>query len=155
MLNRRKFSSVGLRGDANMTVGLKVDFLWYPIGTSDFVHAFFSTICFNAEDQKWANKFPVVMKNLYSGELSYHDADRAIEEILIIRKELKEISPQKVVWDIEDLSKQPPWGDDISSDITDLSNYFITCDGEDIFDVILCALKESMVEKQNVFLKSL
>lgn len=24
-----------------MAVGLKVDFLWYPIGTGDFVHSFF------------------------------------------------------------------------------------------------------------------
>ena len=27
-----------------MTVGLKVDFLWCPIGDGDFVHSFFSTI---------------------------------------------------------------------------------------------------------------
>ncbi|SCY48411.1 Immunity protein 70 [Pseudobutyrivibrio sp. AR14] len=29
-----------------------------------------------------------------------------------------------VIWDIDDLNKPVPWGDNISSDITDLSNYF-------------------------------
>jgi 2,3-bisphosphoglycerate-dependent phosphoglycerate mutase len=39
------------------------------------------------------------------------------------------------VWDVEDRSKRPPWGDDISPDITSLANYFVTDDGRDLFEV--------------------
>lgn len=138
-----------------MAVGLKVDFLWYPIGTGDFVHSFFSTICYNLEDGKWGGRFPYLMNSLYQGELSYKDVDRAKEELTIICKELKGFFPDKVVWDIEDLSKQPPWGRDISPDIKNLSDYFITCDGENIFDEIVKALHESKKEKQNIILESL
>ena len=51
------------------------------------------------------------------------------------------------MWYIEDISKQPPWGKNISSDITDLSNYIITSDGRDLISVILMALNDSICEK--------
>ena len=41
-----------------MDVGLKVDFLWYPIGDGDFVHSFFSTISCNFEKGNWGSPFP-------------------------------------------------------------------------------------------------
>lgn len=138
-----------------MAVGLKVDFLWYPIGTGDFVHSFFSTICYHLEQQTWGSRFPYVMNNLYQGTLDYQDVDNALHEILVIQEELKSFSPKEIIWDIEDLSKQPPWGNEISPDITDLSNYFVTCDGEDLFDEILKALKESKTEQQDIMLESL
>lgn len=138
-----------------MAVGLKVDFLWYPIGTGDFVHSFFSTICYNLEGEKWGSRFPYLMNNLYQGELSYKDVDSAKDELTIIFKEFKAFSPDKVVWDIEDLSKLPPWGEDISPEIKNLSDYFITCDGENIFDEIIKAFQESKVEKQNIILEKL
>jgi len=47
-----------------MAVGIIVDFLWFPIGTADFVHSFFSTICFNLEQKKWGSRFPYVMNQL-------------------------------------------------------------------------------------------
>ena len=138
-----------------MSVGLRVDFLWYPIGTSDFVHSFFSTICYNLENGDWGSKFPYIMKKLYQGEVSFQNISEANNELLIIRDELKKFSPSAMVWDIEDLTLQPPWGKKISKDITDLSNYFITCDGEDLFDELFKAFHEARIEKQSVVLESL
>ncbi|MFR1308797.1 MAG: Imm70 family immunity protein [Gallintestinimicrobium sp.] len=34
-----------------------------------------------------------------------------------VRKELKNFSPSDVIWDAEDLSLTPPWGNNISSDM--------------------------------------
>lgn len=65
------------------------------------------------------------------------DVDKAKKELNIIKKELKAFTPDQIIQDIEDLSKQPPWGSDISEDITDLSNYFVTSDGEDFISVFL------------------
>ncbi|EAH2267933.1 hypothetical protein D4934_14810, partial [Listeria monocytogenes] len=39
-----------------MAVGIKVDFLWFSIGTSDFFHSFFSTVCVNLENMNWGSK---------------------------------------------------------------------------------------------------
>ncbi|WJE54334.1 immunity 70 family protein [Bacillus cereus] len=138
-----------------MATGFKVDFYWYQLGTSDFVHSFFSTISFHLEKAGWGTKYPHLMKELYSGKLPFESIPKAIEEATEIHEKLKLLSPSEVVWDIEDLSKQPPWGDNISSDITDLSNYFVTSDGKDMFEVLFYALNEAMEENTDLEIKTL
>ncbi len=137
-------------------VGLVVgDISVYPLGSSDFVNSFFCTICYNLESQSWGREYPCTMKKMYKGKVGYLKLDRTLKEILEIRRELKAFSPDKVVWDIEDLSMQPPWGDNISEDITDLSNYFVTCEGEDMFDVIIRALECAKKERSKVIIENL
>ena len=138
-----------------MAVGFTVDFYYYSIGSADFLHSFFSTIAVNLEDKKWGSRFPVLMNELYQGKLSVENTDAAIKELNIIREELKQISPDKVVWDIDDLSKQPPWGKNISKDITDLSNYFVTSDGRDFISVLFTALNDSKEMKAPLEIVSL
>lgn len=123
-----------------MAVGFSVGFYWFQIGTGDFLHSFFSTVAFNLENKKWGSRFPIIMNKLYQGKLEVEVVDKAIEELKVIQEELKAYGPGKVIWDIEDLSKQPPWGNEISKDITDLSNYFVTSDGEDFLSVFFRAL---------------
>lgn len=53
-----------------------------------------------------------------------------------VEQRLKKHSPSSVVWDTDDLSKQPPWGNNISKEITSLANYFITSDGRNLIDVL-------------------
>ena len=126
-----------------MAVGFKVMFFWYQIGTGDFLHSFFSTVAYNLENGRWGSRFPVIMNELYQGKLARENTDKALEELRIIRKELQKFSPEKVVWDIEDLSKQPPWGKNISKDITNLSNYFVTSSGDDFLTVFSRALEQA------------
>lgn len=133
-----------------MAIGFKVDFLWYQVGTIDFLHSFFSTISYNLEENKWGSKYPVLMNELYQGRLSWKNANKVIKELQIVKDELKKFTPEYVVWDIEDISKQPPWGNNIIPDITDLSNYFITSDGRSLINVILMALNDSISEKTDV-----
>lgn len=137
-----------------MAVGFKVKFYWYQIGFGDFLHSFFSTVAYNLEDKKWGSRFPVIMNKLYQGKINREDIEKAIEELSIIKKELQSFSPDKVIWDIEDISKQPPWGDNISKDITNLSNYFITSDGEDFISVFFHALEKSKEVNSDIEIKS-
>jgi len=126
-----------------MAVGFKVMFFWYQIGTGDFLHSFFSTVAYNLENGQWGSRFPVIMNELYQGKLARENIDKATKELRIIKQELQKLSPEKVVWDIDDLSKQPPWGKNISKDITDLSNYFVTSGGEDFLTVFAHALEKA------------
>lgn len=123
-----------------MGVGLCVRENVWPIGTGDFFHAFFSTVCARLEPGGWGTRFPTVMRELYSGELAPDDAARALAELDQIRAELRRLPPSDIVWDVADRTKRPPWGEDISDEITDLSNYFVTEDGRDLFDVLGAAL---------------
>ena len=138
-----------------MSVGFTVNFYWFQVGTGDFLHSFFSTIAYNLEKQKWGSKYPVIMNELYSGELDVKNIKKAMKELDSIEKKLKRFPPSDIVWDIEDLSKQPPWGINISSDITDLSNYFVTSDGENLIDVLRRAMAKGLETKNNVKISTL
>ena len=138
-----------------MAVGFKVRFFWYQVGSGDFLHSFFSTIAYNLEDGKWGTKYPCLMRELYSGELKEQHIKNAKDELETITNELKKISVDKVIWDIDDLSKPMPWGDNISPDITDLSNYFVTSDGEDLITVLNHAMDKAMELKSDITIKSI
>ena len=132
-------------------VGFKVKYYWYQIGSGDFLFSFFSTVAYHLEDQKWGSKFPVIMDGLYQGELWSTQIPAAKHELEQIKKGLEKLPPDQIIWDIEDLSAQPPWGTDISSDITNLSNYFVTSDGEDFITIFSHALEKA--EELNYGLK--
>jgi hypothetical protein len=53
-----------------VAVGLGVRSNLWPVGTADFLHAFFSTIGARLEPDGWGTRFPVLMRELYSGELA-------------------------------------------------------------------------------------
>ena len=50
-------------------VGFQVDLYWFQIGAGDFLYSFFSTVAYRLEGAKWGDRFPVIMKKLYQGEI--------------------------------------------------------------------------------------
>ena len=96
-----------------MAVGFKVGYYWFQVGTSDFLHSFFSTICIWLEHGKWGSVYPKLMEELYQGCLKNQDLNEGLEELRKVKKELKNFSPSYVIWDAEDLSLTPPWGNNI------------------------------------------
>lgn len=138
-----------------MAVGFKIDFLFYQVGHGDFLHSFFSTISYHLEPEGWGTKYPNLLKKLYNGRLPWSDVPLALSELEEIQARLERFEPKDVVWDIDDLGKRPPWGDNISADITNLSNYFITSDGRDLFEVLRKALRDSISEKTDIEIASL
>ena len=128
-----------------MAVGIQVGSITDEIGTGDFLHAFFSTVSGRLED-RWAQRFPALMQ-LYDGRLSFERTSEALAELSDIRSELADFSPDQVIWDIEDRAKMPPWGHDISTDITSLSNYFVTSTGRDLIELLREALEASRDER--------
>lgn len=129
-----------------MTVGIKVGSITDEIGTSDFFHAFFSTVSGTLEKQ-WGERFPSLMQ-LYTGSLPFNLAPAALAELGDIRSKLAGFSPDCVIWDVEDRAKMPPWGSNISTDITSLGNYFVTSTGRDLIALLQEALEASRDEQQ-------
>ncbi len=125
-----------------MAIGLKLGSITDEIGGQDFFHAFFSTVSHRLEKNGWGSRFPCLLKKLYQGKLERSDSEQALKELDIITTELRNFSPDKVVWDIEDFNASPPWGNNISSDITDLSNYFVTSTGRDLIGILKECLEE-------------
>ena len=135
-------------------VGFKVGCIWYEIGAASFLHSFFSTVAYNLECGNWGTRFPVIMNELYQGKLANANVPNAKVELNTIENEFKKLPPEKVIWDIDDLTKQPPWGNKISNQITDLSNYFITSDGRDFLTIFQNALDAAIEIKKDVIISS-
>lgn len=76
-----------------------------------------------------------------------------MQEIQNVRGRLRYHGPSEVIWDIEDLALKPPWGDNISSAITSLADYYVTSDGKDLIEVLLSALQKAYTEKRNLEIK--
>ena len=74
--------------------------------------------------------------------VSQRDSVKALSELEVIKSELATLSAYKIIWDIKDYKKMPPWESNISADITDLSNYFVTSTGRDL----ISSLKEILEE---------
>ena len=100
---------------------------------------------------KWGNRYPYLMNELYQGALSAEHLAAGADELAQIRQQLAQFAPDQVIWDIDDRSLTPPWGDNISDDITDLSNYFVTIEGEDFLSVFAAALDKA--QQRNASLK--
>lgn len=97
----------------------------------------------------------VIMNDLYGGKLSEDKLENALKEINDIRLELSNFKPNKVVWDVDDLKKTPPWENDVSEDITNLAEYFVTVRGQNLFDVLINAISEAMAEEVEIEVKAL
>ena len=136
-------------------VGFKVKYNYWEVGSASFLHAFFSTVAYHLEKGQWGKKYPVIMSDLYQGKLSCDNVPAAKKELEQIKNQLTKYSPDKVIWDIEDLSKQPPWGDKISDSITDLSNYFVTSDGRDFIEILNRAMDIAIEIHSDLEIKSI
>jgi len=131
-----------------MSVGIQVGNRHREIGAGSFLHCFFSTVSSVLEPRGWGSRFPALMNRLYQGELPVGEIRNARSELETIRRELAAHPPSAVVWDIEDRSRRPPWGDDIAPEITSLADYFVTSAGQDLFEVLFAALDEAARSNQ-------
>ena len=113
-----------------MAVGFFIDPVFYKIGTGDFLNSFFSTIYIKLENSNWGDKYPLIMNDLHNGKLTLNIIEKAKKELNEIKAELSKLPPNEIVWDYEDTSILPPWGNSISPDIKNMSEYFVTSDGK-------------------------
>lgn len=136
-----------------MGIHLRTSQYSFEIGTSDFLASFFDTIECRLTKGIFGKKYPIVLNDFYNGSLKYEDLEKAELELKDIQKRLKRFKPSKVVWDKNDLNKLPPWGNKISPNITDLSNYYVTSDGRDLFDVIFNVIEKAKSEKSKIIIE--
>lgn len=125
-----------------MGVSLRLSNVFWEIGSAGFLNCFFSTITYHLEPGGSGTRVPHIYL-LYGSGIEPGQADEAGRELETARRELSRLRPEQVIWDCDDLKARPPWEPNISPDVTDLSNYFVTSDGRDLFEVLLEALGES------------
>jgi hypothetical protein len=125
-----------------VTLSLRLENTFWEVGSPDFLNSFFSTVSYHLEPDGLGTRFPTLGRLYNDGNLPPQFARQLKHELDEARRELGRLSPDKIIWDSDDLSAKPPWGANISPDITDLSNYFVTSDGRDLFDVFFEVISE-------------
>jgi hypothetical protein len=136
-----------------MGVSLFINGSSLEIGSASFLKSFFSTIYFHLVTPETKNKYPKLFTDLYNGHVKWEDAQEIQDNLEDIREAFKNFDTDKVVWDIDDLSKSPPWGSDISARVTSMANYFVTSRGKDLFEELFDALARSKEMKEDIYLK--
>ncbi|WP_369690833.1 Imm70 family immunity protein [Metabacillus fastidiosus] len=94
-----------------------------------------------------------MMNELYNRKLSWIDVSTAKADLIEIEQKLLKYSQQYVVWDIDDLSKAPPWGDKINPQIKSLANYFTAANGRTFFEVMCVAMDVAKEDKCDIKLR--
>ncbi|SKA41197.1 Immunity protein 70 [Chitinophaga eiseniae] len=138
-----------------MAVGLFTAPIFHVIGTGDFLHSFFSTIAYRLEGSEWGSRFPVLMNELFIDGIAPAQGDAVLRELAVIKKELSALPPDQVIWDIDDLSKQPPWGTGIASTINNLADYFVTSDGKKLIAVFETAIDTCIRIQKPLIIRSI
>lgn len=133
-----------------MTIGVKVGPVVDAVGAPGFFNAFFSTVVALLENGQRGSRFPRVTQGFYQGKVAAEDVARTRADLQQIRQELASHAPGEVVWSLEDPQARPPWGDDISADITSMANYFVSSTGRDLFDLLEEAFEAAQERNRSV-----
>lgn len=123
-----------------MTIAFRHNAVITEIGIDVVLHSLLSTVAVRLEGGEWGARFPLIMIKLYRGRLDGLDADAALLELRQIRAGLARLEPDMVIWDFNDLARQPPWGDAVAPRIISIANYHTTNTGQclldDMFDCV-------------------
>ncbi|MFQ3580383.1 MAG: Imm70 family immunity protein [Chloracidobacterium sp.] len=130
-------------------------FLWvdtkrYEIGSPAFFHCFFSTIAYRLEQDAWGSVYPCIMLEFYKGRLDYPNAAQALSELDAIQLGLEVLPPTDIVWDYDDLSRQPPWADGVLETLSCAAECFFTPSEEHLFTVLRQAFTRSAEVRHDV-----
>lgn len=118
------------------------------VGRSDIWLAVCSTIRKYTEHRK--NELEAALTFLETGNCPASKCLEAARQFNLIRDELAKHTPDEAVYDIDDLSKEAPWKENISPIITSCANYFTTADGNDLLAEIVKILSYSGYTGKNV-----
>ena len=115
----------------------------YPVGSGPFLGSFFDTIAVRLEGGSRGSRYPTLASLYENGELASEIAGDARTHLAQAAAALAQFAPSDVVWDIDDPSLQPPWGDTIAPTIRTLADYHVTSDGRPLIAVLDTALDAS------------
>lgn len=123
-----------------MTIAFRHGTVITEIGIDVVLHSLLSTVAVRLEGDEWGVRFPLIMIKLYQGRLDAPDADTALLELRQIRAGLATLAPAELIWDFNDLSRQPPWGDAVAPRTTSMADYHTTNASRNLLDEMLACV---------------
>lgn len=134
-----------------MTIMSEDGKVFVDVGNIEYWNCFYSTIITNLKN--YINDNSLVMSFIKNGSCEHSDCLSIARELNLIKDKLSMLPPDQIVYDYNDLSKEPPWGSSISSIVTSCGNFFTTSDGRDLISEINIVLCYSSVKKVRVIMQ--
>jgi hypothetical protein len=121
-------------------LALRVNGITTEIAPGGLLTSFCSSVAVHLEQSRWGSVFPVLQKELYQGKVPAGHAPALIEELEGVRSGLSKVPPERLVWDIDNRSAQPPWDSTYGPHITSLANFYVNTGKRNLIDVLIeCA----------------
>ncbi len=136
-----------------LRVFLWVDIKRYEIGSPAFFHCFFSTIAYRLENDAWGSVYPRLMLDFYTGRLRVADVPEALRELDAVQAAFERMPPTDIIWDYDDLERQPPWAEGVLDTVTCAAECFFTSREEHLFTVLRQAFAHSMKVRHDVCIR--
>ena len=108
------------------------------IGTSTIMFSLYSTVKILL--RRKTSKIKTAKDFLKTGNCDHKNAIICARELNLVRDFLSRYSPEKAIWDCNDLSALPPWYNNLSPVITSCANLFTTADGKDLLYELVSVL---------------
>lgn len=124
----------------------------YSIKAPCYLIPFFSNICVHLEKGKRGTRFPVIMRELFSGILHYEHVTQAMEELNQIERELKLIPVSRYVYNFLEPNRPKPVGMKLPSYATSLYAYITNGDDKEIVPELRRALTDALYFKDNIWI---
>ncbi len=121
------------------------------VGTSDTIHAVYSTIIVLLEDK--IDGITQALNFIRTGNCVPKKGYETARQINLIRDALSAYSPDKAVYDYMNLKKQAPWAENLSPVITSCANLFTTADGKDLLFEMISILCYAEICNVSVFME--
>lgn len=122
---------------------------YVDIGSYTVWKALYSTVKVNLKDIE--NSILLAEQFLKTGKCKWTDAQETARQINLIRDGLSRFSPDKAVYDFENLNLKAPWDGKISPVITSCGNMYTTADGRDLLVELVSLLVYSSIKEVDVF----
>lgn len=116
----------------------------FNLGNEELVDAFFNSIAYHLENNKWGSVYPKIMNEFYKGKLEQKNINSAIVEIKDIKKKLSKINASKMITNIEIDIAEKLFYEKMNISLDDI---FINSKNEKMTDIMLKVL-ESIKNEQ-------
>lgn len=114
-------------------------------GGGELLYSILSTVTIRA-----SHVLPQVgqaVRFLQSGRCAADAAQETARQLNLVRDALSQVPPDEAVFDMQDISRQPPWSGNLSPVITSCANLYTTSEGQDLlFELVSILVYASVVD---------
>lgn len=120
------------------------------IAPDNILRALFATISYRLEPGGWATRFPAVLDHLQQGSLDANRAEQALIELGQIETELRSLSPDRVVWSMDDLRVRNDSRQPVNHNAKNVFDYFVARDGKPLINKLRLIVLECRSQGRTV-----